>query len=263
MTHKVPEKSSPRCVNTARNFTQTSYLHKKSGRGAKEDSSSSGEKSSAVEDPHDFSNLEAKIQKTLAKLQDDLSKLRTGGRFNPELLESVKVQLKKDTKASFRLGDLAQVIPKGGKSIMVLVGEADVRRLSYVYKTLCTLADVVASLQHVRSIISAIQGSKDLNLQPQQDPHNTLQLNIPIPSPTKEFREFSLGAAGKAGEMASVGIRDARAAMQKRLRTMELNKSARPDDIRKAHKDMEKIVEKGNADIKKAVDAARKTMEQS
>lgn len=51
--------------------------------------------------------------------------------------------------------------------------------------------------------------------------------------------------------------------MQKRLRAMELKKAARPDDLKKAHKEMEKIVEKGVADVKKSVDAARKTMEQS
>lgn len=49
--------------------------------------------------------------------------------------------------------------------------------------------------------------------------------------------------------------------MQKRLRAMELNKTARPDDIRKGHKEMEKVVEKGNADIKKAVEMAIKAME--
>jgi ribosome recycling factor len=51
--------------------------------------------------------------------------------------------------------------------------------------------------------------------------------------------------------------------MQKRLRAMELSKAARPDDVRKAHREMEKVVEKGNADVKKAVEAARKAMEQS
>jgi ribosome recycling factor len=118
-------------------------------------------------------------------------------------------------------------------------------------------------LQHVKPIISSIQGSKDLNFQPQQDHHNALQLNVPIPPPTKESRDLALGAAGKAGERAIAGIRDARAAMQKRLRAMELKKVARPDDLKKAHKDMEKAVEKGNADVKKIVEAAKKAMEQS
>jgi ribosome recycling factor len=111
--------------------------------------------------------------------------------------------------------------------------------------------------------MSAIQGSNDLNLQPQQDAHNALQLNIAIPPPTKESRDQAMGAATKAGETAYVGVRNARGAMQKRLRAMELKRTARPDDLKKAHKDMEKVVEKGNADIKKAVEVARKAMEQS
>ncbi len=52
--------------------------------------------------------------------------MRTGGRFNPELLENVRVHLVKDSKGSERLGDLAQVLPKGGRSVMVLVGEKEV-----------------------------------------------------------------------------------------------------------------------------------------
>ena len=74
---------------------------------------------------------------------------------------------------------------------------------------------------------------------------------------------MAIGAAGMAGEKATTGIRDARAAMQKRLRSMELKKLARPDDLKKAHKDMEKVVETGNADVKKIVEAAKKAMEQS
>jgi ribosome recycling factor len=60
-----------------------------------------------------------------------------------------------------------------------------------------------------------------------------------------------------------LGVKNARAAMQKRLRGMELKKAVRPDDLKKAHKEMEKIIEKGTANVKKAVEAARKTMEQA
>jgi len=66
------------------------------------------------------------IQKALASLTDEISKLRRGGHFNPEILENLRVRLSKDSKASERLGDLAQVIPKGGRSVMLLVGERDV-----------------------------------------------------------------------------------------------------------------------------------------
>jgi ribosome recycling factor len=115
----------------------------------------------------------------------------------------------------------------------------------------------------VKPIVSAIQGSKDLNLQPQPDAQNASQLNVPIPPPTKESRDLALAAANKAGETANVGVRNARGAMQKKLRAMELKKVVRPDDLKKAHKEMEKVVERGVADVKKSVDAARKTMEQA
>lgn len=129
MNHSVPPKEPSRCLNGPRSFSQTSIAYKKGGKAAREEKhSSAAEKTSAGDDPNDFSALEAGIQKALTKLQDDLSKLRTGGRFNPELLEGVRVQLKKDNKQSIRLGDLAQVVPKGGKSIVVLVGEADVSK---------------------------------------------------------------------------------------------------------------------------------------
>jgi len=52
--------------------------------------------------------------------------LRTGGRFNPELLEGIRVHLVKEGKESERLGDLAQILPRGGRKVDVLVGEADV-----------------------------------------------------------------------------------------------------------------------------------------
>jgi ribosome recycling factor len=70
--------------------------------------------------------LQQGIDKSLEKLKNDLSKLRTGGRFNPEVLEALRVKLSKDGKESFRLGDLAQVLPKGGRSVQLLVGEQDV-----------------------------------------------------------------------------------------------------------------------------------------
>jgi ribosome recycling factor len=115
----------------------------------------------------------------------------------------------------------------------------------------------------VKPIISAIQGSKNLNLQPQLDAHNPSQLNIPIPPPTKDSRDLALSSASKAGETANLGVKNARAAMQKRLRGMELKKVVRPDDLKKAHKEMEKLVEKGHMNVKQTVDAARKTMEQT
>lgn len=122
---------------------------------------------------------------------------------------------------------------------------------------------LVGEKEHVHAVTSTIQGAKDVNLQPQQDSENENQLNVPIPPPTKESRDLALSQASKTGETAKTAVQAARAVQQKRLRAMELKKAVRPDDAKKAHKEMEKIVEKGMGDVKKAVDTARKGMEQS
>lgn len=126
----IPRISTLQTFRARRTFSHTPLLLKKKGRAEREKEEEEAEKSSGVvEDPFDFSTLEAGIEKGLEKLKNDLSKLRTGGRFNPELLENVRVHLSKDSKATERLGDLAQVLPKGGRSLMVLVGEKDVSNI--------------------------------------------------------------------------------------------------------------------------------------
>jgi len=77
----------------------------------------------------------------------------------------------------------------------------------------------------------------------------------------KNLRDLALSAANKAGEVAHGNVRNARGDMQKRLNAMFKKKSARPDDISKAHKQLETSITKTSAEVKKMVDAARKTME--
>lgn len=126
---KDPPSFSSQHVTKARAFTSTSTLLKKGAKAARAEKASSGSteiSAAETEDPSDLSSLETGIAKVIEKLQNDLTKLRTGGRFNPELLEVVRVHLSKDSKATVKLGELAQVLPKGGRNIMVLVGEKDV-----------------------------------------------------------------------------------------------------------------------------------------
>jgi len=122
-----PQTPTLQLPNGYRNFTHSPIALKKKGKADREKAEATeDEESGVVEDPFDFSTLEAGIEKALEKLKSDLSKLRTGGRFNPEILENVRVHLNKDSKNTIRLGELAQVLPKGGRSVMVLVGEKDV-----------------------------------------------------------------------------------------------------------------------------------------
>ncbi|TVY29981.1 Ribosome-recycling factor [Lachnellula hyalina] len=235
-------RTSKPALNGTRTFSQSHLLLAKKKSKADRELEEAASVNQVIEDPFDFSELNSGIEKALKKLEADLSKLRTGGRFNPEVLDNLRVSLSKESKKTERLGDLANVLPNGGRMLMVLVGEKE----------------------HLHPVMSAIQAAKNINLQPQIDPQNSsTQLNIRIPPPTKESRDQALADASKTGETAKAGVQTARSVQHKRLRGMELKKAARPDDLKKAQKEMEKIVEKATADIKKTVDTARKTMAQS
>ena len=110
--------------------------------------------------------------------------------------------------------------------------------------------------------MSAIVGS-DLSLTPQPDPHNALQLNVPIPPPTKESRDQSVRMARQAWEKAAGAIRDSRGSMHKHLQGLEKKKIARGDDVRKAHDRMEKLVEKAQKEAKELLEAAKKGLEKA
>lgn len=238
-THPQPQQ----CAFSARRpFSTTLPLLKKGGKAARDESkaqAASQKDAAPAEDPADFSALEADIAAAVARLREDLSKLRAGGRFNPELLENLRVQPDKSSASKVRLSDVAQVVPKG-RTVQVLVGEKD----------------------HVKPVSSAIQGS-NLSLTPQPDPTGTnpLLLVINIPPPTADSRKAAVAEAAKAGDKAATTIKDARGKQQKKLRTMQLNKTARPDELKKAGTAMEKVVEKGSGEVKKVVDAAKKALE--
>lgn len=112
-------------------FSTSAALSKKKDKNKRNDdvessssSSSSGSASSA--DPFDFSQLHNGVSDALARLKDDLQKLRSGGRLNPEVIEQLRVNLVKGSNETVRLGEVAQVVPKGGRAITIIVGEEDV-----------------------------------------------------------------------------------------------------------------------------------------
>lgn len=114
----------------------------------------------------------------------------------------------------------------------------------------------------MKPVSSAIQSSS-LSLTPQPDPTgaNPLLLVLNIPPPTADSRKAAVAEASRAGDKASMSVRDARGKQQKKLRALQLSKSARPDDLKKAGTMMEKVVEKGTAELKKVIDNAKKVLE--
>ncbi|KAE8147571.1 Hsp70 protein-domain-containing protein [Aspergillus avenaceus] len=243
-THRsycLPHQQRVLAPSVKQGFSTSSLLYKKKDK-ANHSSPGLGTKTSKAgvvsDDPYDFSQLHDGITLAVARLKDDLSKLRVGGRFNTGSIESLRVQLGKGSKETAKLGELAQVIPKGGRMVSVLASEED----------------------HIKPITSAIISS-GLSLTPQPDAHNTLQLNISIPPPTKESRDQTISIAKAAMEKAGSAVRDSRGSVHKRLQDMQRKKVSRPDDIRKAQDQMEKLTEKGQREVKDLFEAARKAME--
>ena len=111
-----------------RTFANSPILYKKKDKGKKAPAASETQSSPATssEDPFDLSPLQTGISTAVSRLKDDLSKLRAGGRFNTANLEGLKVQLSKDNNDTFKLGDLAQVVPKGGRMVSILAAEEEV-----------------------------------------------------------------------------------------------------------------------------------------
>ena len=83
----------------------------KKGGKSKAEQTEQSKPAGELEDPLDFSALEADIKNAYNKLKKDLEKVRSGGLANPEVIEDVKVPLTKDIKSANRLADLAQVLP--------------------------------------------------------------------------------------------------------------------------------------------------------
>ena len=136
---------------TARQISTSPLLLKKGG-GKQEQKRTVGinaDKTSALgkDDALNFSDFQHAIDKATSHLKTQLSKLRTGG-VDLEAIESLNVDLsapsggggqgpKKDGSRSgkkseeniVRLGDIAQVVPKG-RTVVVIVGEKDVTSLN-------------------------------------------------------------------------------------------------------------------------------------
>ncbi|KAF2862598.1 ribosome recycling factor, partial [Piedraia hortae CBS 480.64] len=184
-----------------------------------------------------FSQLESDVLRVINPLKKELSELRPGGRFNTAALEKLPTCVDKRASKTVRLGDVAQLVPRG-RTVQVLVGEQ----------------------QHVKPVSAAIQSS-NLSLSPQPDPTGTnpLLLVLTIPPPTAESRKAALNQATDAGQKAEQGVRNARAQQQKKMR--ELEKIARPDEWKKSHDKMEKMVKAWVQEVKELVDKARKTLQ--
>ena len=217
-------------------------------------------------DPYDYSELEAGIAKAIARLKDALAKTRDAGRVSAGMIESLPVELnvkgggahgESPHKERLRVGDIASVVPKGGRMMQVFCGEETVRPREC---SCVTLLLTRFALQHIKPISNAIKASPH-SLVPEPDKQNPMLLLIPIPPATAETRKQAAAEAKKVMERASLEVRTARGDAQKKFRKMELQKTVVVDELRKAHKGMEDVVKKGQDEVKRVYEAALKTLE--
>ncbi|KIW23524.1 uncharacterized protein PV07_11716 [Cladophialophora immunda] len=215
-------------------------------------------------DPYDFSELEAGIAKAVARLKEALVKTKDAGRVTPQMIEALPVEINvkgaetgrgSPHKEKAKVGDLASVVAKGGRSVQIFCAEE----------------------AHVKPIASALLASP-YSLVPQTTaPHtpgttsvsqsnpptssNHLLITVPVPPITAETRNLARAEAKKMFDRASQEVRNARGEAQKRFRKMELGKLVIVDELRKAHKQMEEVVKKGQDEAKKVYEASLKALE--
>ncbi|OCT49196.1 ribosome recycling factor domain-containing protein [Cladophialophora carrionii] len=216
-------------------------------------------------DPYDFSELEAAIAKAVTRLKDALVKTKDAGRVTPEMIEqlSVEVNVKgADTgrgsahKEKVRIGDLASVVAKGGRTVNVFCAEeAHVKPITSALLASPYSLVPQTTAPHTPGTTSSAQSSslpRDAN---------PLLITVPVPPVTAETRNLAKQEAKKMFERASNEVRNARGEAQKRFRKMELGKLVIQDELRKAHKQMEEVVKKGQDELKRVYEASVKALE--
>ncbi|OTB04495.1 hypothetical protein M426DRAFT_11646 [Hypoxylon sp. CI-4A] len=205
-----------------------------------DDSSSSGPKHPQPnpEEPLDFADVESRLRRHDEHFRELLKKLKTGGRFNPDVVGSLRVvpDRKRRPDASYPLRDVAQVIPRGGRTISVLAHEE----------------------AYVKAIMSAVQASPDFNQQPQRDPDNELELVLKI---EPERRDDLVRRVKAACNEWRDRVRSVRQKRDKLHATWKKDGALGPDAKRTADKELDKVIKSKMGEIDDAEKDALKAAE--
>ncbi|KAI0810145.1 ribosome recycling factor [Xylaria sp. FL0064] len=208
--------------------------HNNAGRGKSSEKASS-ESSTADDDgpkhpqpnpeePLNFADVESRLAKHAEHFRPSLKKMQTGSRFDPDTIGALRVTVNKKTGDAYPLRELAQVVPRGGRAVSLLVHDAG----------------------YVKPIMSAVQVSPQFNQQPQRDPDNELELVLKVEPESRE----DLAKRVKAG--AHEWRERIRAVRQKRDKlhvTWRKDGMIGPDLKRTADKDLDKIIKAAIAEV--------------
>ncbi|KAI0149900.1 ribosome recycling factor [Hypoxylon sp. NC0597] len=185
------------------------------------------------EHPLYFADVESRIRRHDEHFREALKKLRTGGRFNPDIVGALRVQPDRKSGDTYPLKEVAQIVPRGGRTISILAHEEE----------------------YVKPIMSAVQASADFNQQPQRDPDNELELILKI---EPESRDDLLKRIKAMCHEWRERVRSVRQKRDKLHVTWRKDGLIGPDLKRTADKELDKIIKAKIVEIDQAEKEALK-----
>ncbi|KAJ6442924.1 ribosomal recycling factor [Purpureocillium lavendulum] len=197
--------------------------------------SSSSSSGPNADDPLDFSGLIAAYGPIDTHFKAQLQSVLHGGRFNPSTLGALPVTVKSEAATgggsgggaaheTFPLRELAQVVPRSGRTISLLVNDR----------------------AYIKPIMSAVQASREFNQQPQRSDDNDLELLLRV---ELERRDELVRRVKEATQAWRERVRQARTRHDKMLKEGKRTGAVLPDVMKRAEKELQKIQDKKMKDI--------------
>ncbi|ATY59764.1 ribosome recycling [Cordyceps militaris] len=183
-------------------------------------------------DPLDLDPVEAAFAEVDVHFQTQIQNVLHGGRFNPDQLGALAVSVKPDGHGGggeaaaelFPLRELAQVVPRGGRTVSLLVND----------KT------------YIKPIMSAVQASPEFNQQPQRAEDNELELLLRV---EMERPEELVRRVKEATQAWRERVRQARTKHEKALKEARKNGLLLPDALKKVEKEVQKLQDRKMKEI--------------
>jgi len=161
-----------------------------------------------------ISDLEARMEKTVANTRSQLASIRTG-RANPDLLSKILVDYYGSKVPINQVGTIS--VPE---SMQLLINVFD-----------------AGAVQHVERAIA----TSDLGLNPQTE-GNLIRLNLP--ELTEERRKDLAKVVRKEAEEGKVALRNIRREFIDKVKAQEKDKEISEDDSKKFNDDIQKVTDK-------------------
>lgn len=188
------------------------------------------------DEPLNFADVESRLRKHAEHFKAALKKLQTGARFDPDVIGGLRVTVDKKSGEAYPLHELAQVVPRGGRTVSLLVHDGE----------------------YVKPIMSAVQGSPQFNQQPQRDPDNELELVLKVEAEKPEDLVKRIKAVAHEWRERIRAVRQKR---DKLHVTWKKDGTLGPDLKRTADKDLDKLIKAAIAEVDDAEKATVKAAE--